>query len=175
MEVSPDVSVNINIAQYPNANYTGTTGYLRYNLSTSYLTFGEGYEYYVFGDQNILITSSTDDLGQLLIQQDSEWVNTCLSYRVKVLRETSVSGVTYVDILITKLVADEWSTYSGDIDLTAKNTDISAVSYGPYAIGYYTLNVNFDGLPNATPQQIQLNIPGEVVFNFVVSTVKVTV
>jgi hypothetical protein len=178
LEAIPDAVISINVSECPNATYTGTTSYLRYNLSSSYLTFGEGYENYVFGNQSSIVTSSTEALGQLVVNQGSGYVSTSLSYRVRVLVEPPTSNYTYVDIMITKLDAQDWSTYTGNIDLTAKNTAISAVSYGPYNLTTCTINVNSNGMPNPQPEQLSLTFgtqPTPVVFNFLVSDVRVTV
>jgi hypothetical protein len=185
LEAIPDASVTIDIA---GRNESGnveiaslpsyTTGYLRYNLSSNYLTFGDGYEKYVFGNESSIVTSSTEALGQLLINQDSGFVSTSLSYRVRVLVEPPTSDCTYVDIMITKLDAQGWSTNTGNIDLTAKNMGISAASYGPYNLTTCTLDVTSTSMPNPQSEQLSLTFGAQstlVVFNIIVSDVRVTV
>lgn len=167
--------INVTIKEYPDAKYINFTGCLRYNLSTYYVTFGNGYRSYLFGDNKTAISKGTENFGAALIEQRSSWLSLTLYYRVKVSRTSVVQvgndAVNYVDILIIKITAARWSVYKGDIDLAARNKAITAISYGPYNAGNNcTVSVSIDGLIDMVSVNL---VPGKVVFNFVIAEVQV--
>jgi len=167
--------VNVTVIGYPEAKYAGFTGYLRYNLSTYYVTFGKGYKSYLFGDNKTIISKSTENFGAVLVEQQSMWISLSLYYRVRVSRTSVVRVgndiVNYVEILIIKLTAIRWSVYKGDIDLAARNNAITTKSYGPYNAGNScTVSVSIGELSNTIPVNLT---PGKVVFNFVIAEVQV--
>jgi hypothetical protein len=157
------------------------TACLRYNLSTTYLTFGDGYRNYVSGDNKLLVNETTQGVGQILISQESEWLNIDLSYRVRILVEPTTTGLTYVDILVTQLGFDSSVTHAGDFDLLAKNLGISTMSSQPVSPPPNPCQVNLtltNELGNEETDFVRFELPtgtSMVVFNFVVSTVRVMV
>ena len=167
--------INVTVNEHPTAKYVNFTGYLRYNLSTYYITFGHGYKSYLFGDNRAIISKSTENFGTALIEQQSGWVSLTLFYRVKVSRTAYVKVgeyyVNYVEILIIKLSSTRWSTFKGDLDLAARNKAIITQSYGPYNAGNNcTVSVHIGGFSNSVSVDLD---PGKVVFNFVIAEVYV--
>jgi len=167
--------INVTVNEHPTAKYVNFTGYLRYNLSTYYITFGHGYKSYLFGDNKTIVSKSTENFGAALIEQQSRWVFLTLFYRVKVSRTAYVKVgedyVNYVEILIIKLTSTRWSTFKGDLDLAARNKAIITQSYGPYNAGNNcTVSVRIGGLSDTASVDLD---PGKVVFNFVIAEVYV--
>lgn len=166
--------INVAVVEFSEAKYVGFTGYLRYNLSTNYITFGDGYKSYLFGDSGTVISKGTENFGAALIEQRSRWVSLTLYYRVKVTRTSVVKvdgdTVNYVEILIIRLTVSRWSVYRGDFDLVTRNKDVTTQSYGPYAVtNPCHVSVSIGGLSNTVPVNLT---PGRVVFNFVIAEVQ---
>ncbi|MEM3565549.1 MAG: hypothetical protein QXK18_01570 [Candidatus Bathyarchaeia archaeon] len=172
--------INVTVNEYPNAKYVNFTGYLRYNLSTYYVTFGGDYKSYLFGDNRTIISKSTESFGTALIEQRSSWVSLTLCYRVKVSRTSVVQVgndiVNYVEILIIRITATRWFILKGDMDLAVKNKAITTISYGPYNAGDNChVSVSIGELNNT----IFVNLASgnsssnKVVFNFVIADVQV--
>lgn len=170
--------INVTVVGYSDAKYVNSTGYLRYSLSTHYVTFGNGYKSYLFGDNRTIISRSAENFGTALIEQQSMWVSLTLYYRVKVSRTAVVQVgndiVNYVEILIIKITAARLSAYKGDVDLAARNKAITTQSYGPYnAENKCTVSVRIGELHNT----ISVNLtPGKVkvVFNFIIAEIQVS-
>jgi len=178
LELVPDMlPLNVTVMGYP-ANYVTSTAYVRYSISTNYITFGDGYQSYILGNNKTIISGSTEGFGRALIKQESNNVNILLNYRVRAVRTSvfNVSGtlVNYIDILIIKINVAKWSMYIGDFDLVAKNIDISTNSSGPYDVnGDCVIFASLSGLTSSST--IDLELGTKVVFNFVVAQVEVGV
>jgi len=178
LELVPDpLPLNVTVTGYPGANYNNSTAYVRYSISTNYVTFGDEYQSYILGDNKTVVSTGTEGFGRAWIKQESSWVNIFLNYRVRAARTSVVdinnTLVNYVDILIIKLNVAKWSMYTGDFDLVARNIDISTTSYSYPVTGDCIISVSLGGLGSSTPP-INLD-PGNVVFNFVVAQVQVGV
>ena len=177
--------LSVSVAEYPDANYSCYTGYIRYSISTNYANLGNVLESYILGDNRTVVSSGTESLSQAFIKQESGRVIITLGYRVRVIRTSVVkvgnNTVNYVDISIIKITATKWSTYTGNFDLVARNVGINAsLLYGPY-------DVNDDGLCKIkvhlgeSSEEILIKLdrgnvsyPGQVVFNFVIAEVQVS-
>jgi len=157
-----------------------TTGIVRYYIKTDYITLGEGYKEYILGNETTIVPGSTEKLSQAVVEQQSKWLNTTLSYRVSAMKTSEVQSgsqyITYVDIQIVKLIIAQRSTYVGEFDLRAKstspwtNTANFTVTQG--MIG--TVSAKFGDSPvySWTTPPLQA---GTVVFNFVVAYIEVSV
>jgi len=151
LELMPDVGrglpLVVNVTDYSNASYSSYTGYVKYSMSTKYVTFGNGYQSYILGNTETVATKGTESFGRALIEQESRWVNITLSYRVRAMKTSTVNvtqdglqvPVSYVDILIIKMKIASWSTYIGDFDLTARSSNITTISYGGSEGNGYTV------------------------------------
>lgn len=167
--------INVTVDEFPNANYSGYTGYLRYNLSTYYVTFGDGYKSYIFGDEKTVISKSTENFGVALIEQSSNRVSLALYYRVRAMTTSVVNvngmNVSYVEILIIKITATNWSAYTGDFDLLAKSMNVTTK---PYFVSLPRpechVSVSLGESTSSMPLSLKSN---DVVFNFVIAEVKV--
>ena len=156
-----------------------STVLVRYSISNNYINFGNNYKAYILGNENQIVTSSTESYGRALIDQKYGWVNITLSYRVRVMRTSVVrvgnDTVNYVDIFIIKTTVPKLSTYIGDFDLAARNVDITTRSEGPYPTsptsGTCSVSAEAGGLSSSVPIDLE---PGKVVFNFVIAEVQVT-
>ena len=172
----------INVTGYPDASYSTNTSYVRYRISTNYITFGDGYESYILGDSKTVVSASTEGFGRALIKQESGWVSILLNYRVRALREgppTLVNStlVNYVDILIIRINVTKWSMYMGDFDLVAKNIGITTVSRGPYPVtgNNCTVSVSLGGSSSSVLVSLVPNgTQAQVVFNFVIADVQIS-
>lgn len=169
--------LKVNVTDYPNANYSSYTGYVKYCMSTKYVTFGNGYQSYILGDNTTIATKSTESFGRALIEQESGWINITFSYRVRAMRTSVVQvgndTVNYVDVYIIKIVVTKWSSYVGDLDLVARNVGITTKSYGPYDVDDDDCKIKVSLGESNDETEISLD-PGKVVFNFIIAEIKVS-
>lgn len=150
---------------------------IQYSIGTNYVTFGDKYRTYIFGNESHVVTSSVESYGRALVEQKHSSVDITLSYRVRVMRtrieEVGNETVNYVDILIIKTAAPQLSSYIGNFDLIARNVGITANSTQLTCIsGSCTVSASIDGSTSARDLDLE---PGTVVFNFVVAEVQVTI
>jgi hypothetical protein len=164
-----------------NDTYPGTTGIVKYWLSTEYVTFGPDYELYILGNSSSLISSSSDSYGRAVINQQPGMVTMTLDYRVRAMR-TSVIDIggaptNYVDIWVIKLsmlVPSAWS-YINDFDLQAKTLSLVTVSHPFTGVTNQTSVVSVQ-IGNTQPSQLPITlVPGTVVYNVIVADVQVNV
>ena len=167
---------------YPNASYFSTTGYVKYSISTKYVTFGNGYQSYILGNNKTVATKGTESFGRALIEQESSWVNIILNYRVRAMKTSMVNvggqQVSYVDIWIIKMKITSWSTYIGNLDLTARSSNITTISHGGSEGNGYDV---MDGECNIHVQlgnesdTATISLDGDkVVFNFIIAEIEVS-
>lgn len=166
-----------------NGTYPGSTGIIKYWLSTNYVSFEQNYESYILGNSSSIIAGSADTFGRSAIRQtDPGYVTISLDYRVRAMRTAVIkvngTDTNYVDIWVIKvstLVTTPWS-YVNDFDLQANALSMRTVSYGPYSISNQTAVVSVQIGTSPTEQRpIALVAPGQVVFNVVVADVQVRV
>jgi len=177
LELIPDpLPLNVTVIDYPGVTRTYNTSYVRYSISTNYITFGDGYQSYISGNNKTVISAGTEGFGRALIKQESSLVNIFLNYRVSAARTSvvDVNGtlVNYVDILIIGINAAKWSMYTGDFDLVAKNMGITTESCGPYNVTASTCIVSASLSGSSSSVNVDLVVPGIVVFNFVFADVQ---
>ena len=165
-----------------NGTFPGSTGIIKYWLSTDYVTYGSNYESYILGNSSSIVSSSTDTYGRSAIRQQTGWVTISLDYRVRTMRTAviDVGGVqtNYVDIWVIKLpmlVSSAWS-YIHDFDLQAKTLSVRTASYRFNNVSNQTTSVSVQ-IGSAAAQQVPISlvVPGSVVFNVVVAEVQVNV
>jgi len=179
------MSINATIAsqnyQLSNSTFPGTTGTVTYFISDKYVTFGEGYQFYLFGNNSNLLVGTADSYGRAVINQQASWVSIFLDYRVRAMRTSVVNiggiDVNYVDIWVIKvkmLVTQPWS-YIHDFDLKAKSTAIKTATHGPYTVsGAQTAVISVRIGSSLNSGSVAL-VSGKVVFNVVVAEVQVYV
>jgi len=152
------------------------TAVIKYTMQNSYVTLGSGYSSFILGNNMSAVSSVTDSLGLVLVQQESGLASISLSYRIRVSSPYTLdSGSTnYVDILIIKLSSADLSIDTGDFDLAAKNMRVRTEIIGPIEVnpGEYDILVSAEGLKDTTIP-IQLN-RDQVIFNLITSEVKVS-
>lgn len=163
-----------------NSTFPGSTGMIKYWLSTKYVTFGNPYESYILGDNGSVISGSANSYGRAVIRQETGWVTIALDYRVRALRSSVIHvgavNVNYVDISVIKvsmLVAGPWS-YVHDFDLKAYCVGGQSVS------SEYPVNSDQTGkvlvqIGNVRSEVLISLVSGKVVFNVLVSEVQVSV
>lgn len=159
--------------------YSISTGFIRYSIANRYANLWEGYRSYILGDGNLIVTNGTESFGRALVEQRSGWVNVTLDYRVRAMRTSVIKvdnvTVNYVDVWIIKLEIEKWSTYIADFNLKARCLNVSTTTYGPYPIGAtdeIEVEVQYGSESSKIP--IEHLETGKVVFNFILSEVKVT-
>jgi hypothetical protein len=133
-EYGLDLDVKVEIDGNKFGNYTDTTGYIVYSIPQKYLKFGVVEPYYLLGNEQLIVTEGTADLGRLLVMQESGWVNSILSYRIRAMETSTVTlsddtTLSYVNILIIKMKISDFSDYFGELDLTAKTANLNTISY----------------------------------------------
>ncbi len=179
--ISISATVNGVTQSLSNATYPGTTGMVKYWLSTEYVTFGPDYELYILGNSSSLISSSSDSYGRAVINQQPGMVSMTLDYRVRAMR-TSVIDVNdvqtnYVDIWVIKLsmlVPSAWS-YVNEFDLQAKTLSVVTASHSFTGVTNQTSVVSVQ-IGSAPASQVPIVLePGTVVYNVVVADVQVNV
>jgi len=177
-----NLSLRVNVTDYPSASYSTVTGFVQYAISTQYITYGDGYESYLLGDNNTLATSSTQSSGQCVVRQAGSWLNITLDYRVRALKTytTTVNGTTvsYVDIWIIKVKVPHPSAYVNDFDLTARSLNIAAITFAGaggngYAVTGGKCDVKVDLGSYSNTSSIALD-GDKVVFNFLIAEVQVS-
>jgi hypothetical protein len=129
-----DLNIDVEIDGNNFATYSDTTGYVAYSVPQKYLTFSVIEPYYILGDEQLIVTQGTTDLGRLLVSQESGWVNAVLSYRVRAMETSTITlsdetTLSYVNILIVKMKISDYSENFGELDLTAKTSDLETISY----------------------------------------------
>ncbi len=172
-----NLTVKASVDGVPFIDVTVSTISIRYSISTNYVTFGDKYKTYIFGDESHVVTSSVESYGRALVEQKQSSVDITLSYRVRVMRTrielVGNKTVNYVDILIIKTSAPQLSTYIGNFDLIARNVGITASSNQTTCTsGTCTVSASIGGSTSSRDLDLE---PGTVVFNFVVAEVQVTV
>ncbi|MHA1710940.1 MAG: hypothetical protein ACTSUS_02575 [Candidatus Freyarchaeota archaeon] len=170
-------TVNASVNGDTTPPYSDTTGFIRYCIQTKYVTFGGGYRSYILGSESLVVNSTSESCGRVLIEQGSGWVNITLSYRALVMRTSyrEVEGdmVNYVDIWIIKLTTEQHSVYFGDFDLKVKCNSVTTQSLSDETLpadGVCTVNVGFDGESSSVPVELD---PGEVAFNVIIAEIEV--
>lgn len=176
----------VNVTDYPDASYSSYTGYVKYSMSTNYVTFGYGYQSYILGSNKTVVTKGTESIGRALVKQESGWVDLTLDYRVRAMEASAVNvtqggqqvRVSYVDILIIRMKIASWSTNFGDFDLKARSSNITTISYGGSDDHGYTVmddacNIRVQ-LGNESDTAIIPLTGDRVVFNFIVTEVEVS-
>ena len=156
-----------------------SVGTVKYAIPSELVTFGEGYENYVLGNDAVLVSSTTDSFGRILAEQQAGSLSLSLDYRVRVTHEgpaMSINSklVTYVDILLIKMVVLSPQYLNADYDLVARNIGVSTQQFGPFDISSPTSNtitVKIGDVSNSV--QIGLS-PNSVVFNLIISEVRVS-
>jgi hypothetical protein len=185
LELLPGIPFIVSVPTYDNVAYNATTGIIRYSLSTSYVSFGANYSQYILGADH-LVSNGTGSYGRALIEQGTGVVTTTLTYGVRAMK-TSVLNVTdgnstkrvaYVDIWIIQVDIDEWSAHIHDFDLNARSLNVQTYPSAVYNITEENRQCNVtvrlgDEMDSTT---IGLGDDADnVVFNFIIATVKVNV
>lgn len=178
LNLTVTVGVAGNFKSYP----TITSGLIKYCISTDYVNYGNGYKEYILGNETVIVSRATDDLGQIVIEQQSGRVSVVLSYRVYVAKtyETVSYGqnVTYVDIRMIKIVIPKASSYAGTLDVIAKCMGCSAQDSYVFAVPSDGLTATVNAKVNEGSWYSWVSPPlrkGIVVFNFIVSVVNISV
>jgi len=189
LELIPDMNIKVNVTDYSNANYTGSTGYITYGTRTKYVNFGDGYLTYFLGDNGTLSTGA-GSYGRASIDQNSGWVYITLSYGVRAMKASTIETtqgtvrVNNVDIWIIRISIPDSSRgiNIGDFDLKAKCLNVTTdTRAGPDGNGYPVLNEHKQcnivvQLGDNPLDAVTIELDGDkVVFNFVVATVQVNV
>jgi len=181
LELTPN-ALNLTVKVQVGANSQSTsfyTGIIKYSTKIDYVNYGNGYKEYIIGDEKAIVSRSSDSFGQVLIEQQSDWIGIQLNFRPCAMetREENVNGttVTYVDVWIITLEIANRSSYKGEFDVTTRCKSVNATS------------IQFNTLEGATAvisasfgeKWYSWTTPplksGVAVFNFIVSTVKVEV
>jgi hypothetical protein len=186
LELIPDMPLTLNAVGYDGANYSSTTGTIRYSITTTYVNFGANYSSYLLGSERML-SNGTGSYGSLAVTQDARWVTMTLTYGVRAMKTSTVNVtegeqqvvVNYVDIWITNVQIDKWSTYVGDFDLQVKCLGVETLPSEVYDVNdgnrQFNLTAQFgDGPLSSILVQLDANAE-KVVFNFVVATLQVSV
>ncbi len=180
------LTVNATVGGNTAMLYSSSTGFVKYFVSTQYVTFGQGYSSYIAGSSSNLIVGSVGSYGRAVVEQSAQsgLVTITLDYRVRAMKTSviTVDGtpVNYVDIWVIKLVTSSTETipwsYIHDFDLKARCLGVQTISYKwPTSIssGNATVSVQI-GSSVSSSSNISL-VAGEVVFNVIVAEVQVSV
>lgn len=186
LELLQSIPLLVQVSGYEDANRSISTGMVRYRTETRYMNFGENYSAYILG-HNQIVSNGTGGYGRAFIEQKSGWVTLTLFYGVRAM-ETSTVNITedglplivsYVDIWIIQIDVVEKSTYIGNFDLKASCLDVITLPTDPYTVNEDNRRFNIsvrlgDNDPSQTLIQLD-DSADQVVFNFVVATVRLTV
>jgi hypothetical protein len=179
-QVSPTmIDIEKNYVSLLDQPYSVSSGFIKYSTSNRYVNFWEGYKSYILGDAALVITNGTESLGRAFVEQTSGWVNITLDYRVRAMKTSTVTvnnvRVNYVNIWIVKLNIAQWATYIHDFNLKARCLNVSTTTYGPYSVDA-TDRVEIEVQRGSASSAIEIEDleTGNVVFNFILSEVKVS-
>jgi len=179
-QASPTIiDIEKNYASLLDQPYSVSSGFIKYSTSNRYVNFWEGYKSYILGDAALVITNGTESLGSAHVEQRSGWVNITLDYRVRAMKTSTVTvnnvRVNYVNIWIVKLNIAQWSTYIHDFNLKARCLNVSTTTYGPYSLNA-TDRVEIEVQRGSASSTVEIEDleTGNVVFNFILSEVKVS-
>jgi len=163
----------------PGASYTTDSGIIQYSMPTSLMTLGNNYQNYFLGNSSLAVSSTAQTVGQAKTTQVTGSVNMLLSYRVRAMLEgpsilVGSQSVNYVDISLIRLNITRTVMQHTDFDLVARNAAIHTTTSQIYSItgNTVTISVECDGVHEDVV--IPLPSSGQVVFNFIVSDVKVS-
>jgi len=180
LEVTPEaltVSINATVNGSPVTLLSNSTGFMRYYLSAKYVTFGEGYQSYIWGNSSSLIIGSTASYGRAVVNQQSGWVTITLDYRVRAMRTSVVQvgggNVNYVDVWFIKLKINNWWSYIHDFDLKAKCLSVTTTSRSFDVVGDQNSVIGVKIGDASSSSSISL-VSGKVVFNVVTALVQVS-
>jgi hypothetical protein len=169
-------SLNIRVNEYPDAEFPNLlTGVVKYSVSTSYITYGNGYNEFMTGSNTSVISSTSDSFSQLLANQQSGYLTLALNYRIRVAEEGPSSYANYIDILMIRLNCTNLPFLTGEFDLVARNIGVTTQSFGPFPAGRSsaTVSVSTDGGPE-NHVVVGLNSGLPVIFNLIVADVRVS-
>jgi hypothetical protein len=100
------IEINATVGSNTMTLYNDTTGFMRYYLSSKYITFGEEHQKYILGSNDPLVVGSTGTYGRAVIKQQGGFVSITLDYRVRAMRTSQIQvnnvTVNYVDIWVIK-------------------------------------------------------------------------
>lgn len=163
-----------------NSTFPGSTGLIKYWLSNNYVSFDASYESYILGNSSAVISSSSAPYGRAFIKQQTGWITITLDYRVRAMRTSVINvngtNVNYVDIWVIKTsmpVSSPWS-YVHNFDLRAQCVRVQTISYEYAVANNQTGQVSAKIGSSLSQVPISL-VSGKVVFNVVVSEVRVSV
>ncbi len=180
LQASPTlIDIEKNYASLLDQPYSVSSGFVKYSISNRYVNFYEDYKSYILGDADLVITNGTESLGSALVEQTSGWVNITLDYRVRAMKTSTVTvndvRVNYVNIWIVKLDIARWSTSIHDFNLKARCLNVSTTTYGPFSVDA-TDRAEIEVQRGSASSRIEIEglETGKVVFNFILSEVKVS-
>jgi hypothetical protein len=184
LQLIPDLDLDVNIANYLGASYSGSTGYLRYRTQTKFVSFGDGYHSNFIGDDSF-ISSGAGTYAKGTISQDSDWAYLDLMYGIRVMKSSTVGTVDHVDIWIIQMETTEQSARYTELNLNAKCIDVTTQTFAASGNGYSVINGeatidvqlgdNVSGGP-VISDSITVPLEGQsVVFNLIIATVKVNI
>jgi hypothetical protein len=166
-------SLSISVDEYP-ISYSMSTDVIQYSIPNAYVSFGNGYESFVLGNENSVVSSVTDSYGQVLTKEQFGVLSLTLNYRVRVMQQGPFALANYVDILVIRLNCTNLEILSGDFDLVARNVGITTNSSTPFPAGSSaTVSVSLDGFANNSVS-VDLDPTLPVIFNLIVADVKVS-
>jgi len=186
LELEPNVDLTVDVTEYPGANYSSSTGYLKYSIKTKYVTFGDGYQSEFLGNED-LISNGAGSYGKGLLSQNSGWVSMTLFYGIKAMKTSTLIPTTggvpvhTVDIWIVEMNTTEQIESFTELDLEAKCLSVITTTMANGGDGF---NIDASGGCTVSVQlgeytdEIFIDLDGEegdkVVFNFVVTSVQVS-
>jgi len=171
-------SVEINFNE--DSLYSFDTSVIKYAMSDSYIALARE-ESYIIGDADPAVSSISDSVAQVLLAHESGYAIISLGYRIRISNEGianviidgTTTAVNYVNIYITELSSPDFSISNGPFDLIARNIGTLTVTKGPFSTNAgNSIYVELDDTPQ---EPVTLNLDsGQVIFNLIISKVRVT-
>ncbi|MGB9740232.1 MAG: hypothetical protein ACP5IM_01785 [Candidatus Bathyarchaeia archaeon] len=181
LELIPNaLNLTVNVQVGANSQSTSfSTGIIKYSTKIDYVNYGNGYKEYIIGNESAIVSRSSESFGQALIEQQSDWIDIKLDFRACAMktREENVGGttVTYVDVWIITLEIANRFGYKGEFDVTTRCKSVTATSIQFNTLEGQTAVVSASFGEEWHSWTTPPLRSGVVVFNFIVSTVEVTV
>lgn len=163
-------------------NYEFSTAVVEYKMSHVHGIPG-GDSSYILGDDRLVVSRLNESLGQGFLEHKSGFASITLNYRVRVSEEGMVnvgsSEINYVDIFVISLKCESSAISASDFSLVCRNIGLKTISYGVFSVTSSAdahISVS-DGTKSDSINlhDLNLNYGDNVVFNLIVSEVRVSI
>ncbi|RLI21783.1 hypothetical protein DRO54_02770 [Candidatus Bathyarchaeota archaeon] len=179
------ISINVTINGAPiGTPFQIQSGEIKYSISHNYIRFSENYKEFFIGSNLTVTNSSTVGFGRAYVADTGGKVDLVYYPAVRAMKTSVIQvkeggesyNVTYVDIWIIKLSIEKTSVFRGDFDIKLRCLSVETLQSLNYAVSEGdTCTVSVQIEDEASEVNIPINHDGQLVVNFIVSDIEVTI